>query len=436
LDDVPESEIAWRELAGQLVDFRKREAKPEWWAMFNRQDMAEEELIDDAECIGGLEADPDRPRFSEKRPIVYSYRFPAQDFKTTVGGEVLIADTLAPAGEVFALDEDTFKISLKRGKNREPLPCRFSLIPKGPLDDKVLRAGITRYISAVLESRENQYAAITGILRRDFPQFQGFTAIGDDPDEVVRAIDAIQQLDHSHLLIQGPPGAGKTYCASHAIIHLLTRGKRVGVSSHSHKAIINLLKAVEKAAMAQGFLFRGIKKSSYVEQFLNGSIIEDTTDNGDAAAGGYDLIAETAWLFARPESDWQLDYLFVDEAGQVLLANTVAMGVCARNVILVGDQMQLSQPIQGSHPGRSGLSALEHLFDGGATVPPERGIFLSKTRRMHPDLCRFISEAFFDGRLMPEGGNERQGLILNRDADPGLAPTGLRFITVEIRRGG
>jgi superfamily I DNA and/or RNA helicase len=131
------------------------------------------------------------------------------------------------------------------------------------------------------------------------------------------------------------------------------------------------------------------------------------------------------------ELDQQLDYLFIDEAGQVSLANTIAMGVSAKNVILVGDQMQLSQPIQGSHPGRSGLSALEHLLDDAATVPPERGIFLSKTRRMHPDLCQFISDAFYAGRLMAEPGNENQSLVLSRDADPGLAPTGLRFIPVE-----
>ena len=431
LDGVTEADREWRELAGQLVDFHKREAKPEWWAMFNRQDMTEEELIDDAECIGGLEPDPDRPPFPEKRSIVYSFRFPAQDFKMSLGGDVLIADTLAPAGEIVRLDEDKFEISLKRGKNREPLPHRFSLIPKGPLGDKVLRAAIARYIGAVLKGDEDRYSAITGILRRDYPRFQGLTGIGDDPDEVARAIDAIGRLDRSHLLIQGPPGGGKTYTASHAIVEMLARGKRVGVSSHSHKAINNLLQASRRLATDRGLRFRGIKKSSYEEQFLNGSIIEDTTDNGYAAEGGHDLIAGTAWLFAREELDQQLDYLFVDEAGQVSLANTIAMGVSAKNVILVGDQMQLSQPLKGSHPGRSGLSALEHLLDGAATVPPERGIFLSKTRRMHPDLCRFISDAFYDGRLMAEAGNERQCLVLNPDADPALAPTGLRFISVE-----
>jgi predicted RecB family nuclease len=430
-DGATETDREWRELAGRLVDFHKREAKPEWWAMFNRQDMAEEELIDDAECIGGLEPDPDRPAFPDMRSIVYSFRFPAQDFKMSLGADVSIADTLAPAGKIVHLDEDNFEISLKRGKNREPLPHRFSLIPKGPLGDKVLRDTIARYIDALLEGDEDRYIAITGILRRDYPRFQGLTGIGDDPDEVARAIEAIGRLDCSHLLIQGPPGAGKTYTASHAIVEMLARGKRVGVSSHSHKAINNLLHAVETAATDRGLRFRGIKKSSYEEQFPHGSIIEDTTDNGEAAEAGYSLIAGTAWLFAREELDQQLDYLFIDEAGQVSLANTVAMGVSAKNVILVGDQMQLSQPLQGSHPGRSGLSALEHLLDGAATVPPERGVFLSKTRRMHPDLCRFISDAFYDGRLTAAAGNERQCLVLNPHADPALAPTGLRFINVE-----
>ncbi len=431
MDGVTEADRGWRELGGQLVDFHKREAKPEWWAMFNRQDMTEEELIDDAECIGGLEPNPDRPPFPEQRSTVHSFHFPAQDFKMRLGGEVLIADTLAPAGKIVRLDEEKFEISLKRGKNREPLPHRFSLIPKGPLGDKVLRAAIARYIGAVLEGDEDRYSAITGILRCDYPRFQGLTGIGDDPDEVARAIDAIGRLDRSHLLIQGPPGGGKTYTASHAIVEMIARGKRVGVSSHSHKAINNLLVEIEKVAAAGKLPFRGVKKSSYEEQRLNGSIIEDTTDNGYAAAGGHDLIAGTAWLFAREELDQQIDYLFVDEAGQVSLANTVAMGLSAKNVILVGDQMQLSQPLKGSHPGRSGRSALEHLLDGAATVPTRRGIFLSRTRRMHPDLCRFISDAFYDGRLSAEAGNEQQCLVLNPDADPALAPTCLRFISVE-----
>jgi uncharacterized protein len=118
----------------------------------------------------------------------------------------------------------------------------------------------------------------------------------------------------------------------------------------------------------------------------------------------------------------------VDEAGQVSLAHLLAMGSCARNVVLLGDQMQLGQPIQGVHPGRSGESALEFLLDGRATVPAEAGIFLPTTWRMCPDVCRFISEAVYDGRLEPEPRNANQRLVLARGHHPALRPTGVVFL--------
>jgi len=143
-------------------------------------------------------------------------------------------------------------------------------------------------------------------------------------------------------------------------------------------------------------------------------------------------VAGTAWLFARPEHDRAFDYLFIDEAGQVGLANVVAMGVAARNIVLVGDQMQLAQPIQGTHPRGSGVSALEHLLQDHATVPADRGVFLAETRRMHPDLCGFISAAVYEGRLRSAEGMETQRLLADPTRDPeAIAPAGLRFVEVD-----
>ena len=102
--------------------------------------------------------------------------------------------------------------------------------------------------------------------------------------------------------------------------------------------------------------------------------------------------------------DSSLDYLFIDEAGQVSLADAVAMGTAARNIVLLGDPQQLPQVRQGIHPGDSGRSVLEHLLAGRATVPEDRGVFLSHTWRMHPDVCSFISQLSYDGRL-----HERRG---------------------------
>jgi superfamily I DNA and/or RNA helicase len=121
--------------------------------------------------------------------------------------------------------------------------------------------------------------------------------------------------------------------------------------------------------------------------------------------GNWQLVAGTAWLFSHENMYQSLDFLFVDEAGQVALANLIAMGTSARNIVLLGDQMQLGQQIQGVHPGRSGESSLDYLLNGIATIPPERGIFLGTTWRMHPDVCQFISEAVYDGRLKPDVSN-------------------------------
>jgi hypothetical protein len=100
-------------------------------------------------------------------------------------------------------------------------------------------------------------------------------------------------------------------------------------------------------------------------------------------------------------------------------------GTSAHNLVLIGDQMQLGQPTQGVHPGESGLSALDYALLDHATVPPKLGIFLDRTRRMHPDICCFVSDTFYEGRLRPDPANVQQRLMIGRQADAILSPTGL-----------
>jgi uncharacterized protein len=206
------------------------------------------------------------------------------------------------------------------------------------------------------------------------------------------------------------------------IVHLLTRGKRVGVASTSHKAIHNLLDAIEQAARREGITFAGLKKSSSgnPESRYEGSFItsqDDVEPNDDVQ-----LYAGTAWLFARPELDQTLNYLFIDEAGQVSLADALAMGTSARALVLLGDPLQLAQVTQGIHPQGSGVSVLEHLLGDAQTIPEDRGLFLERSFRMHPEVCRFISDAFYEGRLKAAEGCERQATA---------GGVGLRFLPVE-----
>jgi uncharacterized protein len=184
-------------------------------------------------------------------------------------------------------------------------------------------------------------------------------------------------------------------------------------------------------ARERAVVFSGVKKYSDEDDRLNGTLIDDVSDNAVIEAGGHQLIAGTAWLFSRPALDRSIDFLFVDEAGQVSLANVIATGTSARNIVLLGDQMQLGQPIQGVHPGASGESSLEYLLRGQSTISPERGIFLGTTWRMHPDVCRFISEAVYDGRLQPEAHNANRVLVLDAQAHPALRPSGIRLVEVQ-----
>jgi uncharacterized protein len=258
----------------------------------------------------------------------------------------------------------------------------------------------------------------------------GEPIVADPTAPLEQCIDAVRRLDGSYVFIQGPPGAGKTYTGSHVIAALLADGKRVAVSSNSHKAINNLLKAVEKILVERGMKsVRAAKKCTLDDEStrLNGKLIIDVDDKSSALSPQWQLVGGTAWLLADVAADQQFDYLFVDEAGQVSVANLAAMGACARNLVLLGDQMQLGQPIQGVHPGRSGESSLEYLLDGLATVPPDRGIFLPTTWRMCPDVCRFISDAVYDGRLEPEPKNANQTLVLGAKPHPALRPTGVVF---------
>ena len=445
VDALPQDRAAWalaehlKELTYQLLDFHRRAAKPAWWEMFTRMEMDAEELLDDGACLAGLCPDPANPPKAEKRSIVHTYLFPEQESKLKTGDSASIAQTGEPVRDL-TIDADHRRVSFKRTAKREPLPDTVSLGPGMPVSSKALTNAVFRFASSMVEGG-GTYRSIEAVLSQSLPTIRGIKPgnpiVPADKASLAQIIEAISNLDSSYLFVQGPPGAGKTYTGSHVIVALLKKGCRVGVSSNSHKAINNLLEGVVRVAKEQNFVFRGAKKSTKgkTDSYFDGDYIDDVFDNEEiwgtfGSDNDYRLIAGTAWLFSDAEMDQQLDYIFVDEAGQVALANLVAMGASAKNIVLLGDQMQLGQPIQGVHPGRSGESSLEYLLNGMATIPAERGIFLGTTWRMHPDVCRFISDAVYDSRLEPEPNNAKQSLLLSDDAHPALMPTGLRYVPI------
>ena len=255
-----------------------------------------------------------------------------------------------------------------------------------------------------------------------------------DHDTVARACELVTRLDETTLCIQGPPGTGKTYTAAAMIAELLRSGARVGITAQSHKVIMNAMRAAAKALAARGVTAPLFKVGDHEDDPLveQGTIqVIDNEDVPGVLADGACLVGGTAWLFSREELVGGFEYLFIDEAGQYSLANAVAVGQAARNLVLVGDQMQLAQVTKGSHPGETGLSCLEYLLAGNATVPQHLGLFLPESRRMHPDVCRFVSDAVYEGRLgtIPETARHR----VLRSPATSLVPaeTGIVWVPVE-----
>jgi uncharacterized protein len=238
-------------------------------------------------------------------------------------------------------------------------------------------------------------------------------------------------LDHSVLAIQGPPGAGKTFTGARMICELVRQGKRVGITATSHKVIGNLLKEVVAAAVEVGLdglrCVQKVKKEEKPEH--DPPHILTATDNQAARAAflaGANVLAGTQWLWTQEDYFEAVDVLLVDEAGQMSLANVIAVSQAAKSIVLLGDPQQLEQPLRGVHPDGADLSALEHLLGGAKTIANDRGLFLEKTWRLHPQLCQFTSEVFYEGRL-----NSRDGLELQRiEGHPWLGEAGLWFVPV------
>jgi len=434
LKRAPDTEKHLRILTADLIDFHRRADKPVWWSLFDKADWETDELIDDPESIGGLVADPKKKPEPIAKSLLYSFRVPSQDAKLDIGSQCKIAATTSYAGTIHEMDLEAGMIAIKRGKSQEPLPEALSLIGNGPLENENAPLAIRRFAQSLIAG-SHSYRAAEALLSRSVPRItghkEGQAVISGKRDIISEAVDAVSKLDQSCLFIQGPPGSGKTTTSAAIIFELLKQGRKIGVASNSHKAINNLLAKVDDSARKAGLKFRGLKKSSeaFPDSLLNGKIIKDTFKYPEP--DDFDLIGGTAWLFTKPEYDQCLDYLFIDEAGQVALANVVAMGLSAKNIVLVGDQMQLGQPIQGVHPGDSGFSVLEYLLKDQATIPPDRGIFLPITWRLNPAVCKFISDAVYDSRLEPHARTAGHSLILTGETKAQLKSEGIQFIEVE-----
>ena len=401
-----------KKIVSDILGYYRREAKPEWRLFFDRRNLSHEDLVEDAECIGDLRKI--KEPVPEKKSYIYTYKFPEQEYKlreadqATIANELLL-DQRSNAGKIVKIDAMERMVQLKRGVKSGTLPDNLSIGPSTPVRSTGLEASTYRYIDSLFDLNYKKYKALNEILSKEIPDIKTIKK-GDkitNSDNFLEEIPkTILNLDNSYLFIQGPPGTGKTFQVANAIIELIKKGKKIAVSGNSHKVIHNLLDKIEKIANEKNFSFKGLKKCSVdkEETVYKGEFITSSSNEKDFinALGSDDikLFAGTKFHLCSNYYDRAVDYLFIDEAGQISLADVISIGTVAKNIILVGDQMQLGQPTKGTHPGESGKSILDYLLEEKDTIPEDKGIFLNKTYRLHPNLNSFISGNFYESRLL------------------------------------
>ena len=252
-----------RWLLAQILGYHQREARPVWWMFFSRLDAEIDELIDDADCLAGLETDPSNPPVPDKRSEIIHMKFPAQETKARAGAKLSDVRQTKPDITVKEIDAEAGEVSLRRGPEHNGNPHPAALIPSGPYQTDRQREALRRLASSVNEhgiDGDGPYRACRDILLRRPPRLTGVEPGGTvqpastEAEEISRVVAA---LDGGALFIQGPPGSGKTYKGARVVCDLIATGKRVGVTSTSHKAIHNLLRGIEGEADRRGLDLRG-----------------------------------------------------------------------------------------------------------------------------------------------------------------------------------
>src|SRR5688572_16445252 len=430
-----EQQATW--LLSYLLDYHRREDKATWWEYFRLRELSDEELLDERQAVSGLQFvervdDGERNEVRKRRTgVIDRYSYPEQDMDIDRGANLMQTD-----GKDFAKVDSvnrakqTIDIYKSRGKAEiHPTALiQFEYIRVEEIEDSLMRLGQS-VAKAGLQAL-SPLAAVDLLLRSPPRLHSGAFSQAPDESEVDFAVRTVRNLDRSVLAIQGPPGAGNTYTGAHIIAALVADGKRVGVTANSHKVIRKLLDEASKVARKAGIQLRAAHKDGVSSDESNQEPVFSVPSNEagfDALTSGEaQVLGGTSWLWAREEFANSIDVLLVDEAGQMSLANVLAVSQSARSIVLLGDPQQLDQPTQGSHPDGVAVSALQHMLGSDKTIPADRGIFLPTTWRMAPSLCAFSSELYYERRLFSKHGLEHQALQNAGD----LSSAGLWYVDV------
>jgi len=413
-------------LLANLLDWHRREGKAIWWEYFRLADLSAEDLLEERAGLSGLTFAG--ASGGTARAPIHKYSFVAQETELR-GGEELRNLGGAKLGKVESISFEHGTVEIKKRKDSADVHPQ-AVFAHTYVGTEVMAEALVRIGEYVAEHGlrgDGPYLAARDLLLREGPRVAGQPLHREGELTVGAAVRLCAHLEGGILPIQGPPGAGKTFTGARMICELVRQGRKVGITANSHKVIRNLIDETIKAADELGVELQCCHKADEVEPPQHRLSFAKRSEDLIAALGnGVDVGGGTAWLWSRPDAFDAIDVLFVDEAAQMSLANVIAVSQAAKTVVLIGDPQQLDQPTQGSHPDGADASALDHILAGEHTIPADKGLFLEETWRLHPDICTYTSELFYDNKLRPKAGLDVQII----KAEGPIKGAGLRYLPV------
>jgi len=389
-------------LLAQLLSWHRREDKRAWQEGYRLAEMNDEDLLDERVALTRL-------RFVERvdhgQVPTDRYSFDRQKSNVRAGKELYFAGD--KFGEVVVIDHVNGIVDIKKTKKTAEIHPPTVYMWSAPLPTDGQAGALYRIGHRVAENgvdAPGRYRAGRDLLLRKPPRLLHGEKLAplasETPENTASRI--VLALEDSVFAIQGPPGSGKTYTGARMVCELIKRGKTVGVTALSHKVIRNLLdKIVEVANERNVGKVRCLHRDREGEESEGVKVARKDNDEALEAlqSGRVNVVGGTSWLWS-PESAFEsVDVLFIDEAGQMALADVLAVSQAARRLVLLGDPQQLERPLQGSHPDGAEKSALEHLLNGRKTISADMGFLLPESWRLHPKVCKFASEVFYEGKL-------------------------------------
>jgi predicted RecB family nuclease len=418
-------------LLANQVDYFRRESKSAWWEFFRLHEMDYEEILNERKGIAGLRYIGDVALKGRAKLPIHRYSYPLQEVGIEEG-DIVHQVMGEKIGTVYRISHQECIIEIKKTEQSKDLHP-ICVHQEEVVTIEPLATAICDIANSILfDGIESMpYKAAKDLLLKSGPRlatsFSG-KVLNDGEPLLEGAVRIASEMKATVLGIQGPPGSGKTHTGAIMILQLAQQGKRIGVTAPSHKVIRNLFDKVLELAKENNITINLVHKPKEKSESLPMGL-EETDDNQSAlkAIDQKKVVGGTAWLWARNDAREVLDYLFVDEAGQMSLAHVLAASRSAKNIILLGDPQQLQQPQKAAHPEGADVAALTHLLDGHKTMPDNKGIFLTFTRRLHPRIKDFTSELFYDSRLQSLAGLEKQRV----HADTVFSGAGLFYVPLE-----